>query len=206
MIATSASIAQWILVPNLADFHSAHPDIGIRLITTVWPDDFLATSADIEIRFGTKEVVGKGANLIEPSNLCAVVSPQLFRQKREAFGPEMLRHFPLIQPVGISTQWAQVQQQLGMAQPAEPRTYVDTHGLAVDLAVAGAGIALTHGLIAAKPIADGRLLSLPIGERRSDEGYYLAKQTDIAPEAQAVFLAWFDRIIRQLSPHSGSTN
>jgi len=198
-IATSASVAQWLLVPKMAEFRSAHPEIGIRIITTVWPEDFLATSADIEIRFGRKEVVGKGAKLVGPSTLCAVASPQLLENMPDPLDWDFLQQQTLIQPVGISALWTQIQRKLGIPSPNEPQLYVDTHGLAVDLAVSGAGIALTHNLIASLPVSDGKLVRLPLPETPSSEGYYLARNPTNASEHQDTFQSWFDDLVESLA-------
>ena len=73
-IATSASVSQWVMAPGLRHFLAAHPGSALQLVSTIWPDDFSATRADIDIRFGADAVVGRNATLIEPSQLCAVVA------------------------------------------------------------------------------------------------------------------------------------
>lgn len=68
---------------------------------------------------------------------------------------------------------------------------MDTHGLAVDLAVAGAGTALSHSLIADPALADRRLVTLPLPRFPAKEGYYLAQRATQHPKAQAQFIDWF---------------
>lgn len=196
-IAASASIAQWVLVPRLAAFRARHPDISLRLVTTVWPDDFSATNADIEIRFGAADVVGHMAEPLAPNVIVAVTAPDLICDAATGFDWARLPEHPLIQPVGISDRWSDLQKQFKIVPPAQPQFLVDTHGLAVDLACAGAGIALTHILIAADALADGRLVSLPLAKRIAKEGYYMALHPSRVPGAQGLFADWFRDVLRR---------
>ncbi|MFK7753759.1 MAG: LysR family transcriptional regulator [Sedimentitalea sp.] len=183
-IATSASVARWIIAPGLGAFQRVNPGQRVHLISTVWPDDFAAAQADVEIRFGARDVVGAGAELLHPNGLVAVMAPQL----GAAGDLSVLRQVPLIQPVGLSTSWAQICRKLGQGDGAAA-VFVDTHGLAVDLAVNGAGVALTHALIAAPALAQRRLVQLSMPEQDAVEGYYLA--THSRGDGAARFMDWF---------------
>ena len=184
-IATSSSVSQWVLAPGLRHFHAAHPGIALQLVSTIWPDDFSATRADIDIRFGARAVVGRNATLIEPSQLCAVVAADQPTDWDRAID------LPMIQPVGLSTGWRDIGWTMGRKDWPAPLIEVDTHGLAVDLAIAGAGVALTHSLIANRALADGRLEKLDIPETPAVEGYYLARNATDLPASQQVFVDWF---------------
>lgn len=190
-IATSASVSQWVLAPGLRHFHAAHPGITLQLVTTIWPDDFSATRADIDIRFGARAVVGRNAMLIEPSQLCAVVAAG----QPVSWDEAMTR--PMIQPVGLSTDWRDIGWAMGHKEWPAPLIEVDTHGLAVDLAIAGAGVALTHSLIARRALGDGRLSQIDIPETPAIEGYYVAKNATDLPGAQQVFVDWFSDWVAQ---------
>ena len=50
-ISVSTSLAQWYLAPRLKNFAANHPDLGLRIISKVWPDEFTGSNADVEIRF-----------------------------------------------------------------------------------------------------------------------------------------------------------
>jgi len=189
-VATSVSIAQWVIAPRLATFMTAHPTVALQISTTIWPDDFASTSADIEIRFGRKEVVGTGATLMQPSHLHAVATPEL----AERLGPEMdagvLSDTALIQPVGITSGWAAVAKKARLEASLEPSVYVDTHGLAADMAVSGAGVALCHCQVTQSGIARGLLTALPWPEIPAEEGYYLAVKPSPHTTLQQAFVDW----------------
>ena len=38
-VATSVSVAQWVIAPRLPDFTARHPNIRLRLLSAIWPDD-----------------------------------------------------------------------------------------------------------------------------------------------------------------------
>ena len=51
-IASSVSVAQWIISPHLSEFTQSDPNIRLRFLSTIWPDDFHTVRADVEIPFG----------------------------------------------------------------------------------------------------------------------------------------------------------
>ena len=68
-VATSVSFAQWYLAPALPRFLKAHPGARVRIASTIWPDNFHASIADVEIRFGSEALVGKGAERLLPDEI-----------------------------------------------------------------------------------------------------------------------------------------
>ena len=189
-IATSVSIAQWVITPRLSEFTTLHPEIALQISTTIWPDDFAATTADIEIRFGRQEVVGRSAKLIAPSYLHAVARPDVVR----GFSPSDLKRHTLIQPVGLTSGWDVLAKTGGVTDKLAPAIFVDTHGFATDLARSGTGIALSHCQITAHGIACGELAPLPLPHIPAEEGYYLAVNPSRNEELQEVFVDWFSKV------------
>lgn len=180
-VATSVSFAQWFLVPGLAGFQRDHPDIRLRIISTVWPDEFTNLAADVEIRFGAEENVGGGASRLIPDRLIAVKAPEL------DVDVERLSDVPLIAVVGISSGWGDWCMAMDLPGTPEPAVFVDAHGPAVDLARNGAGVALTSSLLAAPCLADGSLEQLGGTAIDAREGYFLATREGRAAE---IFANW----------------
>ncbi|MFK7743895.1 MAG: LysR family transcriptional regulator [Roseobacter sp.] len=189
-IAASVSVAQWIIAPRLPEFIAANPDIALQISTTIWPDDFASTTADIEIRFGSKAVVGKDAEVLAPSHLHAVATPDIAADIAGATDEAIFSDYSLIQPIGISAGWNELAKASSHRAPVEAQIFVDTHGLAVDLALSGSGIALTHTQITNCAINDGRLVPLNLPQIPAEEGYYLAKNASSFPQAQDRFVSW----------------
>lgn len=177
-ISASVSVIQWVIAPLLTRFTTAHPDIAIRFVGATWPDEFTRTVSDIEIRFGSQKQAGPNAVLIGSNRLRAFKSPLLKGEVQD---------LPLIEAVGISDGW----KAWGLAAKRScsmPSLYVDSYGLALDLAVQGNGVCLVNELLARHPLQQGLI------ERAHDtwidakEGYYLSQRTDTA-EARS-FAEW----------------
>ena len=188
-VATSVSFSQWYLAPNLQSFTAANPDLRVRVVGTIWPDEFHAAIADVEIRFGTKAMVGTGAQRLLPDRLIAVASPRLAVER------DGLAEHALIEAVGTSGGWASWAKHVRYPQHLEPGLFVDSHGLAVDLARSGAGVAMTSSLIAAPSLREGSLRQVHPQAIANKDGYFLAvrKNTDGSADR---FAAWLKRQIR----------
>ncbi len=164
-ISTSVSIAQWLIAPALGGYLAANPGLRLRILNSVWPDEFKASIADVEVRFGSEVQVGDGATRLLPDSLVAVAAPGV--------AGEWARQ-PLIAAVGTSGGWPAWAAAAGIADPLAPTTLVDSHGMALELAVRGAGVALTSSLLAAGPLADGRVRMVHQARLTANEGYFLA--------------------------------
>lgn len=161
-VATSVSVAQWIIAPRLADFTAHHPDVRLRFLSTIWPDDFHTIRADVEIPFGSQKQFGQDAVLLEPNGLVAVKSPSLR-------GP--LGSLPLIEAVGTSAGWKTWQDETG--QDLTPQIFVDSFGAALNMAVHGNGVALVSEALAHSAIKLGHLVMADSGVVRCEEGYHV---------------------------------
>ena len=186
-VAMSASFAQWCLVPQFPDFQKKFPHIRVRIITTVWPDDFLASSADVEIRFGSKKHVGHRAERLKPDNLILVASPKILPKGKKEID---LQTLPFIQTVGTSNTLQYWTEKSGLDLDTTPRLFADTYGLAVDFAENGAGVALVSSLIAAPSLAKGRLRKIHPAAIEPIDGYYLAANNKAANPQITDFTHW----------------
>ncbi|MCT4369206.1 LysR family transcriptional regulator [Yangia mangrovi] len=183
-VASSVSVASWVIAPHLPDFHRRHPGVRIRFASAIWPEDFQSAMADIEIRFGSQRQVGQSALPLEPSELVALKSPALE-------GP--LEALPLIESVGTSVGWDAFGAAHGLGD-LRPRLYVDSYGMALQLAAGGSGVALVTALLGRDALASGQLVPAHPGTIAPREGYYIAVR-DTVPAARA-FADWLDETLR----------
>lgn len=161
-IASSVSVAQWIISPHLADFTKRHPQIRLRFLSTIWPDDFKSVRADIEIPFGSQKQVGLDAVMLEPNGLIALKSPTL---------KGTIETLPLIESVGTSDGWKTWGEVVG-GNP-KPEIFTDTYGAALNFAVHGNGVALVSKLLAQYAIQTGQLELAHNASVPCKEGYYM---------------------------------
>lgn len=194
-IAASVSFAQWYLVPQISKFQTLFPDTHIRIITSLWPDDFIASAADIEIRFGSKKQVGHKAERLEPDRLILVGSPEILPKKKGDWDVNDIQKLPFIQTIGTSNTLPYWMKKSKLEAAFTPTIFADSYGLAVDFAKHGAGLALVSSLIAAPSLADGTLHQVHGTAIEPIDGYYLA--ADVKSENQALidFTQWLKSYI-----------
>ncbi len=187
-IATSVSVAQWLITPYLSEFTERHPDIKVRILSAVWPDDFHVARADVEIRFGSDKQVGENAELLEPNGLVALKSPKLKGN---------LEDLPLIETVGTSVGWSDWKKKGSPMR--NPTIFTDTYGMALQMAVDGNGVALISQLLEPHGVSSG--LVERVGEQTlsGQEGYYLSVD-EAVPEAVA-FRSWFLSNLSSVAQH-----
>ena len=181
-VATSVSVAQWIIAPHLPSFRARHPEIRLRFLSAIWPDDFTTSRADVEVRFGSERQVGHKAVALTPNGLFALKSPKLA-------GP--LTHHPLIEAVGTSAGWAAWQQRYGGDK--QPALYVDSFGAALHLAAQGNGVALVSEILCGHALKSGLIEPAHPGSVEGKEGYFLATN-DGHPQSH-LFRDWLLEIV-----------
>jgi LysR family glycine cleavage system transcriptional activator len=185
LVSASISMMRWVIFPGLPGFTAHHPNLSLRFNSAIWPDEFVAARADVEIRFGSARQVGGGATLIEPNALVALKSPALTAP---------LTELPLIEAVGTSQGWQAWGAQAGIAG-LEPRLFTDSYGMALDLAAAGNGVALASAALAGDALASGSLVQAHPARLQATEGYYLAVNTSVA--AAVDFAEWLLSVFAQ---------
>jgi DNA-binding transcriptional LysR family regulator len=161
-VASSVSVAQWLIAPRLAAFTMHHPNVRFRFLSTIWPDDFQNVSADVEMPFGSEKQFGPGAEALGPKRLVALKSPGLRGD---------LRDLPLIETVGTSTGWEAWPD--SQSQSQMPRIFVDSFGAALNMAISGIGVALVSAVLAQVALRTSQLVRAHVATLPCEEGYFL---------------------------------
>ena len=192
-ISVSTSLAQWYLAPRLKHFSKQHPDLGLRIISKVWPDEFAGSNADVEIRFDAPGSAEPGSVRIGNDKIVCVGAPDLIGELAENADdptPQTIARHPLIQVLGTSDSWARWAAARDYAGPLNITCNVESHGAAVDFARSATGIALTSHSVAAPCLIDGSLVQIEGQEMQAHDGYYLTvAQNENTPQAEA-FSNW----------------
>ena len=192
-ISVSTSLAQWYLAPRLKGFASRHPDVGFRIISKVWPDEFTGLNTDVEIRFDAPSSAQSGARKIGANRMVVVASPDLITPLNKAeFSIEMLESYPLIQVLGTTDTWTRWADARGYQGSLNITCNVESHGAAVDFARSGIGIALTSSLIAAPCLREGVLVSLETDGLDAQDGYYVSIAQNENTELATDFCHWLE--------------
>lgn len=162
-LAVTPTFSRAILMPRLAAFRRAWPEVELVLQVAIPLLDVKAEEADLEVRFGTGPYPGVEQVRILSDDVCPVCSPDYAVEAGPFPGQfetvEDIQRARLIRsPLVPWNVWFQA---CGIALP-EPRggAQFNDVGLMLDAAAAGFGVALTRPKLAAAWLDSGRLVRL----------------------------------------------
>ena len=159
--ATPGLVAKW-LMPRLWRFLRAHPDIDARVSATMKVVDFSAEGVDVAIRLSKRLMPDLHAQKLFEDSMLPVCAPRLVEQGLRK--PADLARFPLIHydfatsmhAPPVWADWFPIAGLQGMDITRGLRVNAADHAL--DAAVSGAGVVLSHKLIASDDVHAGRLV------------------------------------------------
>jgi LysR family transcriptional regulator of beta-lactamase len=170
----------WLL-PRLAAFEAAHPEVDLRLSTNNNRVDIAEEGLDFAIRFGDGAWHGTEAVLLFPAPLTVLCSAEVaarLKEPADLVGETLLRSYR-------SDEWTAWFDAAGVEAPPLTGPVFDSAALMVEAALAGHGVALAPAILfegrAARPFA----AEVGLG------GYWLTRLKSKRPgAAMAVFEAW----------------
>ncbi len=180
MVSTFA--LHWFM-PRLPHFLRRHPEIELRLSTTLRPVSFEHEGVDAAVRFGRGAWHGLRADRLFDLAIVPVCSPALLAGEVPLDQPADLRHHTLLVAEARPDDWRTWLQSLDLADLRAARVLTfETTSFALQAAAEGAGVAIVARELVAGDLALGRLAApfehaVPLAE-----AYYL-----VCPEA------WADR-------------
>jgi LysR family glycine cleavage system transcriptional activator len=156
----SPSFASLWLMPRLAHFAHAHPDVSLFLSVSPTHSDFALGQADLDIRYGIPQWPDLVVRPLFKERILPLASPA-FTGHYSPREPDELLRTPLIQSTVSVVQWADWLAAQGVKRaPERFALRFDRAQLALDAAVQGLGVALESSTIAAPHILEGRLVPL----------------------------------------------
>jgi LysR family glycine cleavage system transcriptional activator len=168
------SLAALWLAPKLPEFGRANPAIDVRLSSVIWDNAVLDDATDLEIRYGAGQWRGFLSERLINQSVLAVCSPALLRGAQASGDPAALLPRKLIRIMGHENHWLKVRQALGLTDDAASAgPSVDTTIAALELASAGAGVALAHAIFLGAYFATGRLVQALSREFADDNSYFV---------------------------------
>ena len=144
----------------------------MRLSSVIWDNPLPDDATDLEIRYGSGHWHGYRSERLMNQNILAVCSPALLRD-REHGGVAAVMQNP-IHIRSYENHWLKVRQTPELAHvPAGAGLTVDTTIAALELAAAGAGVALAHGIFLSAYFATGRLVNALPQQFPDDFSYFV---------------------------------
>ena len=190
------SFASLWLLPRLAAFKRARPDLDVEIETSAELIDLTDGRCDAAIRFGTGRWPGLVADRLFTTRVFPVTAPRLLRSGRPV-APAMLDRAVLFDIVQAPDLWSQYLHAVGLGsyRPRRRRGF-DNVQVMYEAAANGLGIALAADELAGGHLASGRLVkpfsNEPVALRQS---YYLVYRKErVQPALRALRAALLGRV------------
>ncbi len=156
----STSLTYLWLVPRLGRFLERHPDVSLRLTTTVDGLSFGQAGTDLEIRYGSGQWPGFRAERLFWEALFPVCAPALLGGAVPLAKPEDLASHTLIHMIGEPENWQMWLNAAGVSGlSVGSALQFDLHMMATRAAIEGTGVALGLSPMVDDALAKGLLVA-----------------------------------------------
>jgi LysR family transcriptional regulator, glycine cleavage system transcriptional activator len=192
-LAVTPTFSRQILLPRLALFRHAYPEIELILQVSIPLLNVTAEGADLEVRFGAGGYSGVEELRILSDEVFPVCSPEYLHE----FGPfdgfdsaaDVARARLIRSPLEPWRTWFQFCA-IDLPEPREGAQFNDI-GLMLDAAVAGFGVSLTRSRLGLAWLDSGRLIRLSPRAVRSPHHHFLCwKPGTLERWECAAFVDW----------------
>lgn len=204
-ISCMPTFAKKWLMPRLATFSEAYPDITVTIDTNRRSIDFPNEGVDVAIRRGHQPRSGEvWAHLLQES-LVPVCAPGLRRSADIEDDVDFILASTRILVTSVDSDWSPWFESQGI-HPVETAAsfFVDTFQLANEAAMEGLGVTLGRKPFVDEYLANGQLIELAGPPIAAAEGYWLVgSQLSLERPEVKLFKAWiFDAIANPAVPPS----
>ncbi|WP_223621335.1 transcriptional regulator GcvA [Lysobacter sp. ESA13C] len=178
--------AKW-LVPRVASFRAAYPDLDLRLHASDDPVDLHGGIADAAIRYGRGPYPGLVAERLIENRFAPLCSPRLGLRRPEDLRAQSLLHSEWRHPTEDTPTWQAWCARAGLAGldvEAGLRFTDESH--AIQAAIAGHGVALLSLALVADDLAAGTLVQ-PFGPALDGYPHWLLRP-DTPPSEEVLAL------------------
>jgi LysR family transcriptional regulator, glycine cleavage system transcriptional activator len=171
---------QW-LVPRLTSFQKLHPEIDVRITTSLSLVDYADQGVDAGIRFGRGHWPGMRSDRLMSENIFPVCSPELLKGEHALKSPEDLVHHTLLHISSMPDAWAQWLTAVGVDYPdptAGPQ--FEMMMMSTRAAMDGMGVAIVSEAMTEDDMNSDRLIRPFDFKLPTEAAYYF-----VAPELTA---------------------
>ncbi|SFI33099.1 LysR substrate-binding domain-containing protein [Jannaschia pohangensis] len=196
-ITVSVAFAHFLLLPRLSTFREAHPDIDLRVISEdAWtaPDD---RQIDLGVRYGTPPFRGMRVVGSLDETLVPVCTPALADRLGPLTLTDLAQRRDIIKIDSASPEpgwlnWTAWFRQSGWTGGfAEARLRFSSYSDAAYAAMNGEGVALGWTRLLQRPLADGRLTTLPLSPVVPEDRHFILVPEGKPPSPERdAFAAW----------------
>lgn len=190
-LATSTGFAAYWMVPRLASFHAAQPDVELRMITTDKDVDLAAEGIDLGIYRGDGAWPEYDSWLLAPDRIYPVCSPH-YRMAQMPASLADLSRLDLIhldEPFRSRPGWSEWFSAMGHAwQDKGKGLRLNDYALVLQAAAEGEGIALGWHHVVEDSVRRGRLIRPVADEHITEQGIFIVapKSRRLSPASERV--------------------
>lgn len=190
-IRISVGFSNFWLAPRLHRFYEQHPDIPLRVVSSVWSENW-EDHVDFEVKYGTGKWSGYHVDLLCNERLFPVCSPELLKGENSLQDPQDLSKHSLLHVIGYEEGWSNWLTAAGYGKLDVDRgQQYDTSIIAFEVAASGFGVAMGRKSMAQQMLQSGRLVAPFDFEFDSNEAFYLLETQDRAPHPHSeAFRNW----------------
>lgn len=198
-VAVTPTFSRQMLLPRLALFRDAYPNIELMLQVTTPVGNMTAEDADIELRFGTGPFHDREFFQLLADEISPVCSPAYLQR----YGPfdgfstdaEVARAQLLRTPLEAWRTWFKACG-IGLPEPAAGHQFHDL-GLALDAAAEDFGVVLMHLKLGSAWLESGRLVRLSEVSVPSPNAYFICWRPGAMERWEcATFVEWLRDALR----------
>lgn len=159
-LSVAPSFATPWLAPRLASFQVEHPELEVRLISSLDLVDFAKSDVDAAVRYGAGRWPGLHSCRLFAEELIPVASPHLRVGRQRLRKPADLRRATLLHVTFRLGQWRMWLAAAGVTDiDAEKGPRFTTTPLALEAAIAGHGVAIADQGLIANHVRSGQLVT-----------------------------------------------
>lgn len=191
-ISATPSFASAWLMPRLASFRAAFPQIDLMIDPSAEVKSLGPGGFDVALRYGSGQWAGVDSELLVRSPIVVVAATELVGD-RPIDGPADLRDFHWFQELGTNeaTEWFA---RFGVVHDRARGITALPGNLMLEAARQGHGVAITAKVFVEPDIQAGRLRLL--FEDGQHKGYYLVTRTGVLRPAVRDFVRWLRRQVQ----------
>jgi len=200
-LTTTPGFASLWLIPRLARFTGAHPEVDVRTSATNRVIDIERDGVDVAIRFCTQQL-GRGGTRLFGGQVTPVCSPRLVAaSKHPLAAPADLRHFALLyldEPQAAWFDWDLWFHALGLDDfRPQRRLHFSQYDQMIQAAMSGQGMALGLELLVRELLHEGKLIAPFRKTPMPARAWYLLRSSASAGRVEVdAFVAWLTAEIK----------
>ncbi len=189
IVRASAAMIIW-LSPKLSAFQGAHPNIGIKLVTSLWQNEREKHPVDVEILLAAQNQSDPRMVKLSDERIVPVCGMQTAAKIQS---PADLIQLDAIHVLGFDDHWARYLSANGLpTDNISPRIVVDTSVAACELAASENGCAIMLERFAQQAIAAGRPIKIVGDPVANGQSHYVVQRNTAPTEKRAstAFCKW----------------